>query len=164
MTHTVRPAGPWEYFCRKVRLGGPDDCWEWRDAVTNGYGAWGHGAMSTAHRETYKLFNGAIPNGAWVLHRCNNKRCCNPDHLYAGTPKDNHDDRVKAGACRLKRTATVITGEKHYAALLTEQQVLEIRAAREAGVPGVELAKRYGVTPKHISKIHRRQIWRHLDQ
>lgn len=79
-------------------------CWEWTGRLEAiGYGsvsiskktAWFKmkGRKRTAHRVAYEITHGSIPEGAWVLHRCDNKRCVNPSHLYLGTGQDNVNDR-----------------------------------------------------------------------
>ncbi|WP_176218048.1 HNH endonuclease signature motif containing protein [Novosphingobium sp. B1] len=72
----------------------PSSCWEWRGKVShNGYGQFEHKGRSwRAHRYAYTLAKGDIPPGMMVLHSCDNRRCCNPDHLRIGTAKDNWRD------------------------------------------------------------------------
>lgn len=77
-------------------------CWEWKknfNSVT-GYGKIQNVA---AHRRSYELFHGSIPDGLWVLHKCDNPPCVNPDHLYAGTPTDNARDREERGRVKKPR-------------------------------------------------------------
>lgn len=84
-----------ERFWAKVRRG--DGCWEWQAAIRSGsgYGVFqlGVGKQAPAHRVAWTLTRGEIPEGLWVLHHCDNRRCVNPDHLYLGTAKDNCRDR-----------------------------------------------------------------------
>lgn len=85
-------------FWSKVRIG--DDCWEWDGGILmNGYPAfWFNGITRSGHGFAFSLWNKVeIPNGLGVLHKCSNRRCCNPDHLYLGTAKDNSADMIKAG-------------------------------------------------------------------
>jgi len=74
-------------------------CWEWIGALTSfDYGAfWLGNETVRAHRFSYELYVGSIPDDLCILHKCNNRRCVNPGHLYLGTYLDNVNDSVKAG-------------------------------------------------------------------
>ena len=118
-----------------------------------------------AHRLAWEFYRGPIPDGMWVLHRCDNPSCVNPEHLWLGTPKDNALDRqVKGRQNRrpgdLRRVVPRGVGMGR-AAKLTELQVLEIRALA-AVLPQAEIARRYGVTPQHIGYIISRKNWTHI--
>jgi hypothetical protein len=163
MRRIVRAAGPWEYFVRKVRIGLPDECWEWRGSVGNhGYGNWSHEAFGgkrvrTAHRASFALFNG-FEADKLVLHRCGNKRCCNPDHLYCGSYEENVKDALRHDTFS---PPPVLSGESHGMAILTAEQVSYIKWAADAGRRGVnlQLAAYYGVHYSTISIIKRGIKW-----
>ena len=74
------------------------DCWEYQGAVNNiGYGMirdTDHNGMRTTHRVSYEVHKGEIPNNMCVLHTCDNRRCCNPEHLWLGTHKENIHDMI----------------------------------------------------------------------
>ncbi len=77
-------------------------CWEWRAALhEHGYGIMGKGPRSAglirAHRVSWLLFNGPIPDDLEVLHHCDNPKCVRPDHLFLGTQKDNIHDCISKG-------------------------------------------------------------------
>lgn len=85
-----------ERFWSKVNRGKPDECWEWnRYAIALGYAKfWVDGKLVRAHRYAWELTNGSIPKDMQVLHRCDNKLCMNPDHLYLGTHCNNMTDAM----------------------------------------------------------------------
>lgn len=153
-----RPAA--ERFWKRVQHG--PSCWLWSGAVGNhGYGVFSVGHQYyTAHRFSYELAHGPIPEGMFVCHTCDNRRCVNPDHLFLGTPADNIHDMYSKGRQKIGVKAR---GEQHWHTTLTEEQVQAIRS--EYGKGGVilrTLAERYDVSLQTIHRIVKRQVWKHL--
>jgi len=78
-----------------------DNCWEWTGAIRQGYGCLKiDGKTIDAHRYSYVIHFGPIPDGMCILHKCDNRKCVKPDHLFLGTYADNHKDM-----CNKKRDA-----------------------------------------------------------
>jgi hypothetical protein len=153
-------------FWARVRGGSDDECWEWTGCVNStGYGtvSW-HGKHYTAHRVAAWL-SGLVDapdrpvssrETGHVLHTCDNRRCCNPNHFFLGSFADNQRD-----AYRKKRRAQP-RGEAHTNAKLTNQQAVEIRQRYATGEYQVPLAKEYGVSQRVISLIVRGETYKCL--
>lgn len=92
-----KPQDPVERFWKKVKKS--EGCWEWLAVVSSrGYGTFSLNYKSvSAHRYSYQLHFGEIPDGLLVCHTCDNPRCVNPDHLFLGTSLDNNHDMIKKG-------------------------------------------------------------------
>lgn len=144
-------------FAKKFIKCGWRECWEWTGAVnSSGYGSFSWlNRREGAHRVAYKLQIGDIPKGLCVCHRCDNRLCVNPGHLFLGTKAENNADMATKG--RSTR------GSRNPQAKLTEKQVRRIRADYEPRrVTQAKLAKRYGVHEATIWRIIHRVDWAHL--
>lgn len=137
-------------------------CWVWTGARSE----WGYGRVSIAtskaagaHRVSWELCRGPIPDGLHVLHRCDNPPCVNPDHLFLGTPADNAADKMAKGRAR---PAPPRLGEANHSARFTETDIIDIRTLRRFGATVRTLAESYGVRRTHIQQILRKDIWPHL--
>lgn len=99
-----RPASYYQAAIQSKVLQVSCGCWIWLGGTRNvdGYGAFhlGRNQYIMTHRLSYLAWNGPLTEGQCVLHRCNNPQCCNPDHLYAGSKKDNRRDSMVAGTAR----------------------------------------------------------------
>ena len=129
---------------RVDKSGGPDSCWIWtgsRDKARYGRVVRGKKKFGV-HRVAYEERNGPIPNGILICHKCDNPPCLNPNHLFAGTPRDNMKDMTRKGR-------NYIPGFK-----LSESDVLEIVSML---LPGTHtermIARRFGVSQVQINAI-----------
>ena len=147
-------------FWDKVDVKGPDDCWEWKlSKASHGYGQLSSGHNKTphkAHRLSWEIHNGPIPEGLEVCHKCDNRACVNPDHLFVGTHHENMLDMVAKG----RATQRGFPGERNGASKLTYKQVCEIRERYAQGsVSAAMLACEYPVGRNAIHLILRNKKW-----
>lgn len=134
-------------------------CWLWPKSVASGgYGgmAFSEGGKSnqyhfTCHRLSWEIHHGAIPENQWVLHKCDERRCCNPDHLFLGSEEDNWKDMYSK-----KRNPR---GERHPNAKLNADQVAEIKWHLAQGRTSASLARQYGVAEGTIGNIKQGNNW-----
>lgn len=143
-----------EYFAERS-IKQPSGCWEWSLRVScNGYGqAKVRQKIWMAHRLSWEHFHGPIPDGLIVCHKCDNRKCINPSHLFLGTTQDNVDDKMSKG--RFVTTPGVKNGH----AKLTDQQVLSIKNDDRSQSA---IAADYGISQSNVSLIKRGTAWRHL--
>lgn len=160
---TGRPPVPPEIrFWARVKRGGPSECWEWLGSTTEfGYGWFRAAGTWGAHRYSWTLHFGPIPDGMCVLHRCDNPRCCNPAHLWLGTNQDNNADCFSKG--RMKpNSGQRARGEQHGLAKLDADAIREIRRRRADGAGIKDLGVEFGVNHTNISSICLGKTWRHV--
>jgi hypothetical protein len=139
-----------ERFWEKVAKG--EGCWEWQATLKNGYGGVRINEQTVyAHRIAYELSNGPIPDGLFVMHSCDNRKCCNPAHLSLGTPLDNVRDMHHKGRNRQPR------GVRNTNAKLTPEAVLYIRKHHHGNTQ--ELARRFGVKENAIRGVLNGRCW-----
>lgn len=161
-------------------------CWLWTGTLTKaGYGQLSvRGKSVLASRFAYGLLVGEIPEGIWVLHKCDTPACVRPEHLYLGTHVENmkdmvsrgrvavgdkqglrkHPERAARGAGHSSRTCPerVPRGERHGSAKLSEQIVVEIRRRYADGESQHQIAAHFGVSQPNVGMIVRRKTWRHV--
>lgn len=149
----TRPAEP--RFWQNVTISDSACCWEWKGALRNGYGVFSvNGKITYAHRYSYKLVYNQIKEGLCVLHKCNNRLCVNPSHLYIGTKQDNANDKVNSNR--------QIKGGQSKLSKLTEQQVREIKEYK-GKLSLRKIANLYKVHHWTIGRILNNINWKHLE-
>ena len=141
-----------------VDVKGEDDCWEWTGTLyRQGYGRFYHRdtVEVKSHRVSFLINFGEIPLDSLIYHKCNNRKCVNPKHIYAGSITSNMEDLSSSG---------VLKGEKNSQAKLTEELVIKIREEYFHTFENTRsLAKRYNVSQPLISKIVRGISWSHVE-
>src|SRR5262249_36309855 len=149
----------------KIDIGEPAECWLWTASLDRGgYGQIndGLGHIRKAHRLVLEITIGReLRGGEWALHTCDVRACCNPRHLYVGTPLDNTRDMHERGRYQ-HQTARGATNAN---AKLSDEQVREIKAAlATGGARGyrARLARRYGVNGSIITRIADGRMWKHV--
>ena len=155
----MNAVGTSERFWEKVDVRGEDKCWLWlASRFSSGYGQFGFdGRPQNAHRVAWQLIYGTISSGLYVLHKCDNKPCVNPAHLFLGTPADNTRDMLNKG--RNPKFAGQ-RGEDNYNVKLTEGDVLRIVGlAREGQLLRREIAERYNISQRQVYYILSGKWW-----
>lgn len=145
------------FWPRVDKSGGPDACWPWtRGKARNGYGMFRvpRHAQRGAHRVALVLSGVDVPDNLFVCHRCDNRVCCNPAHLFVGSPTENMRDAVSK-----RRHAH---GEKSGTARFTEADIISIRARFLGGETQSSIARTLGCRQSSISSIVLRKTWAHV--
>jgi hypothetical protein len=153
MSRSIKSFDPIEHFMSKVTI--VDGHWLWKHGFNdpnNGYGIYYTGVVKSgkriyelAHRHSWKLFVGPIPEDTWILHKeeCNIRQCVNWEHLRPGSPKQNSEDCFKFGGRGRSR--------------LTDIDILDIRASN---LPRIELATKYDLCYHSIMRIQQRKTFK----
>jgi hypothetical protein len=159
-----------------------ETCWLWGgSAIPRRYGIlWENKKPVFAHRFSYELHYGPIPDGLWCLHHCDTPSCVRPEHLFLGTNSDNMRDAGAKGRMGAQRDPFGFSqriqdslrlhperrarGARIHTAKLTEAQVRDIRHIYARGdISYAALARMFGVSQQHVSAIVKRRLWRYLE-
>lgn len=166
-----------DFYKNVTRIG---NCWIWKGLKNeSGYGMFSlNGRQSRAHRISYEIHIGAIPEGLFICHKCDNPACVNPDHLFSGTAKENSMDMMKKGRnMHVTKPETLARGERNGThtkpetvrrgtkiewSKLTDNSVMEIRSKYANGESAPSLAKKHNVFLSTIYKVVYRKTWKHI--
>lgn len=149
-----------EAFVEKYEVDLETGCWNWiASRMRTGYGQFNtrDGKVVTAHRFAYQAFKGAIPDGLFVCHHCDNRRCVNPEHLWLGTCAENLRDMREKG----RDNHRPLIGPENPSSKITAENAVEIFMSKEKQSA---LAEKFGITQAAISAIKTRKNWRHATQ
>lgn len=149
-------------FWSRIIIGSKDDCWRtkgrWRPSGNKYSYVRIKGVLYRAHRVAFLTAHPEWDQQSYVCHSCDHPWCCNPRHLFAGTAKDNMNDRDSKGRGRLPNQK----GAQHSQSKLTDEDVLAMRREYADGTPQPVLAAKYGVGQYQVSKIVNRKEWTHI--
>jgi len=156
-----------ERFWKRIKTGNPDECWPWSGAHNeHGYGSvCKDGVLRKAHRVAWELTFGKIPEGKWVLHKCDNPPCCNPNHLYIGTIVENTKDAIERKRFR--------SGDQHWMkkhigsanpnTKLKEETVrLVLLEASQKLLNANQISKKFNIPRTTLRRIIDRVTWKHV--
>ena len=159
ISHTVLPKKTaYQWFLEALAKHYSDECLLWPFAKTgDDYGSFRlHKKNVSVHVAAFEEVNGPVPEGMWVLHKCDTPPCFNPRHLFLGTCKDNEEDKHR------KRRGSY--GVNHINHVLTEKQVLEIRSLSRSGVSSYAISRlpQFEVSKQTVLSIVNRRTWNHM--
>lgn len=139
------------------------DCWIWMKSKNpGGYGQVNFaGEVGLAHRRAYMLACGPIEPGLFVCHKCDVRLCCNPDHLFLGTQRDNNQDMFAKGRGHVF-DGTLIRGTKNSRAKLSPENVSQALKWRGEGVQLSDIAQVFGVKKHAIWCVVHGYTWSHI--
>jgi len=157
-SNRVRKRKPYDVekaFWKRVDKKSDDECWEWKGyLIPNGYGQLKVKQKNVyAHRYSYELHYGRIPDNLLVCHKCDNRKCVNPRHLFLGTQKDNVHDMDRKGRRVVKPGTQKIT----------RKDAENIRLLHREGVHVDILAEKYGLKPCTIRNIIAYRLWKNRE-
>jgi hypothetical protein len=158
----IREEDRLNHFLSKVDIRSKDECWEWQGSFrTNGYGSYCIKRKEyNASRASWILHFGAIPNNIEVCHKCDNRKCVNPNHLFLGTHKENMYDAIKKGRVN---NPPVNYGKDNTSTKLSENKVKTIFRLHRKGITKAELSRKFGVTKQAICLVLNRTNWSYVD-
>jgi hypothetical protein len=138
-----------------------EGCWSWSGNKSYaGYGRISAGAKKDgyklAHRLSWEIHNAAqIPYGMFVMHKCDNPECTNPDHLTIGTPKENTQDMIRKG----RKRSVAPVGRGNGKSILDEEKVQFIRSSN---LSHAEVGRILGVSPNCVRGVRIGRTWSHV--
>lgn len=148
-----------ERFFKKIRNNLETGCWDWTACIRSKFGYGGmkyDGRLQDAHRISWQIHNGPIPEGMYVLHSCDRPICVNPDHLYLGSPRDNVMDAINKGRFVIfGKEMTQSKGRRIAEKALSDSQVEEIKRLSKRDMSNEAIGIVLGLNGKRVYDVRR---------
>lgn len=155
-----KPKSVYERFMENVDK--TDTCWLWAAGKDhNGYGLFTSSLLGerSAHRCSYTLFKGPIPEGLFVCHTCDVPACVNPSHLWLGTAADNNTDKKNKGRCGYGDNVGTSNPNCRY----TEDQIRQVAELRKQGLGYRAISNVTGINKTYVGELCKGKYWKHLN-
>lgn len=156
---TIRDSLEIDRFYSKIKIDDTSECHEWTDALC----PWGYGMFRPkgqkqvkAHRYSYALKHGAIPDGMYICHHCDNPKCVNVQHLFLGTALENNKDKID------KNRHNSPKGVNHFRVKVSEQCVIEVKKLLKEIKSPTKVAKQLNVPVHFVENIKYKRTWNHV--
>lgn len=146
------------YWKNVVKGVGEDDCWSWSGHSHKGYGrVCIDYKYKQAHRVSWELHFGPIPEGMLVCHKCDNPPCTNPKHLFIGSHLDNNDDKISKGRSAPQH------GENNPSAKANAALIIKIFEMKKSGMRNCDISREVGLGQVVVCQILKRDRWKHVE-
>jgi len=149
---------PLKHYADNVLIGDEEECWPWLGGrFKGGYGYFKCKALGppmNASRAAWIIFHGE-PGKSFICHTCDNRECCNPSHLFLGTPKENMEDCARKGR--------ISHGIHRHNARLTDDDVREMRRLRSEGAKYTDLMARFGIAKSTVAHVISGDSWKRVE-
>lgn len=146
----AQPQRSVDAFWRNVNK--TEGCWEWKLKPSTEFG-YCKFSGELIHRYSWRITHGEIPDGLQVCHKCDNPKCCRPDHLFLGTQKDNVQDMMRKG----RHKPSPVYGDSNHWTRAKDADVAEIRRLFDGGMVQRHIAKRFNLSPAQVCRIVNRK-------
>jgi len=147
-----------QYFESLIKINNDTGCHEWVGPKKEGYGWFSiDGNLKSAHRISFEIHKGPIPEKINVCHSCDNPSCVNPEHLWLGTQFDNVNDMMS------KKRGNKASGESHHKAKITEDDVRLIRSLLSEGISMRHIQHKLNISYRIIQRVCSGQSWSHVE-
>ena len=152
-------------FFDKINKCKTTGCWNWTASIRGkcGYGAFKYlDKIESAHRVSWKIHNGEIPAGLFVCHKCDNRKCVNPNHLFLGTHSENMIDAYKKGRIHIPERPSFQIGHVPKNRSISEEKAIEVISMISCGIRLIDISKTLNVSYQIVRDIKGKRSFKNL--